>query len=334
MTSLFCPLPIGERCHGAPGGTCKERGILPSDGIASAVRIRRGTAVPSRASVTRSVSRRALRDKSEQKRSGQKEKRSRMTSLFLPAADRRALSWCTRRGYQKLPNYTDILRIDTILTQFSTLINRRCFLCIGELTTLLLLFAMKCDIVYSENEGVYNMKKLTTLIITLLIACLPLTFFSCSFDDESEQIEYDRIELTTENYDEYLYISSTISDCLYDVVEVNESTGTHYYNLSCIINVEISPARKEYRFDGDHSSQNGSFVAIFFSFYSSDWSDFAGSCLIDYYGYAKHSISTSKEDSVNLRFPILGNGTAFKPLRSPSVDEIRGYVLIPKNFEA
>ena len=193
---------------------------------------------------------------------------------------------------------------------------------------------MKCDIVYSENEGVYVMKKISTLLTILLLFCLPLTFFGCISDNENAQIEYDRIALTKDNYDDYLYISATISDCLYDVVEVNESTGTHYYNLSCIINVEISPARKEYRFEGEHSSQNGSFVAIFFSFYSIDWSDFAGSCLIDYYGYAKHSISTSKEDSINLEFPILGNGTAFKPLRAPSVDEIRGYVLIPKNFGA
>lgn len=176
------------------------------------------------------------------------------------------------------------------------------------------------------------MKKISTLLTILLLFCLPITFFGCISDDETAQIEYDRIALTKDNYDDYLYISATISDCLYDVVEVNESTGTHYYNLSCIINVEIRPARQEYRFEGN--SQSGNFVAIFFDLSESDWSDFAGSCLIDYYGYAKHSISTSKEDSINLRFPILGNGTAYEPLRAPSVDEIRGYVLIPKNFEA
>lgn len=186
---------------------------------------------------------------------------------------------------------------------------------------------MKCDIVDLENEGVYNMKKLTILIIALLIACFPLTFFSCSFDDENEQIEYDRIALNKDNYDDYLYISATISDCLYDVVSVN-SIGTHYYNLSCIINVEIRPARQEYRFEGN--SQSGTFVAIFFSFYESAWSDHAGSCLIDYYGYAKHSISTSKEDSISLDFPILRNGA----LPSLLVENIRGFVLIPKNIEA
>ena len=185
------------------------------------------------------------------------------------------------------------------------------------------------------------MKKLTTLIIALLIACLPLTFFGCDFgsetseqptDTSAQQIEYDRIELTTENYDEYLYISSTISDCLYDVVEVNESTGSHYYNLSCIINVEISPARKEYRFEGLSTlTDNGNFARISLSFDNLPWSTFGGSCRVDYYGYAKHSITTHQEESLQLDFPILYN-SSISP--SVAVSNIYGYVLIPKNFEA
>ena len=185
------------------------------------------------------------------------------------------------------------------------------------------------------------MKKLTTLIIALLIACLPLTFFGCDFgsetseqqtDTSAQQIEYNRIELTTENYDEYLYISSTISDCLYDVVEVNESTSTHYYNLSCIINVEISPARKEYRFEGLSTlTDNGNFARISLSFDDLPWSIFGGSCRVDYYGYAKHSIAAHQEDSYQLAFPILYN-SSIRP--TVAVSNIFGYVLIPKNFEA
>ena len=175
------------------------------------------------------------------------------------------------------------------------------------------------------------MKKISTLLTILLLFCLPLTFFGCISDNENAQIEYDRIALTKDNYDDYLYIAATISDCLYDVAEVNEFTGKHYYNLSCIINVEIRPARQEYRFEGN--SQSGNFVAIFFSIYANEWSNHAGSCLVDYYGYAKHSISTSKDDSISLDFPMLGNGTAYEPLRAPSVDEIRGFVLIPKNSD-
>ena len=204
---------------------------------------------------------------------------------------------------------------------------------------------MKCDIVYSENEGVYTIKKLTTLIITLLIACLPLTFFGCDFGNETseqqtdtstQQIEYDRIELTKENYDEYLYISSTISDCLYDVVEVHESTGTRYYNLSCIINLEIRPARQEYRFEGLSSGKfSGNFVAIQFGFDKSMlWSNNGGGCHIDYYGYAKHSIPTSREYHSKLDFPELSNATVLMTWQTVHISNIYGYVLIPKNFEA
>ncbi len=155
------------------------------------------------------------------------------------------------------------------------------------------------------------MKKfITTIIIACLIviSCLGLT--ACS--DSNDELQKEKIKLTTENYGKYISINLYFSDC-----QVAPSAKTNefstYYSLSCIGNIETSK-RINCQFEG---------VNILFDVgMLTGWTIGTPFSSLNWEGESHCSFSASKEDTSLLKYP---NTTKYTIL----ICKIEGYVIVP-----
>lgn len=158
------------------------------------------------------------------------------------------------------------------------------------------------------------MKKFTSfiLVLTILFSVLSLTSCSENTSNETNTVEYEKIELTTQNYSKYLSITLTFSDSQF------EHNGTKY-DISCMGTIKTK-AMGDYKFEWKSGAANISYDLLF----NSSWEKpvVGPSVEINIDGTSEASFFLHKQSSY-LDFPT----SARYPI---NVKSINGYVLVPK----
>lgn len=182
------------------------------------------------------------------------------------------------------------------------------------------------------------MKKSFIAFTMLLCFCSVLTFSACNETSDSYEsqiaelqqriealessdsdIEYNKIELTEENYSQYLAVSVSYSNCLVHYVE-DDILGDNGYDLSCIITIETSAATNCY-FES---------VTIFYNdIYVSGWNiAVIGRANVDCFGNSSVSFFAYKTIPRTSRpiFPTLQSYDI-------TISSINGHVLVPTELQ-
>ena len=160
------------------------------------------------------------------------------------------------------------------------------------------------------------MKKFFSIVLSFVMligfVCLGASCKDETPDEVSSPVvEYERIELTTTNYKQYLSFDCTVTDCIADYIG-SDSVENRKYNLSCIVNVKLK------------NTSNCASVA--FSFSKTDWQIVASTShyvTIGYDGEGEVSIPLYREDSYFMNFPRVS-------ALDITVTTITGFVLVPK----
>lgn len=167
----------------------------------------------------------------------------------------------------------------------------------------------------------------TKLLALLLVLC---TLFLCNC---SASPEYEKVELTKKNYDEYLSINIYISD--FSLLE-GSGTGTSSKRAIATVNITTSP-KGDYRFEDVsitylHDNSNTPWNSSVKESYTKATAN------LDYLGYSHTSyakirtVSVTQNVSYNYNYflPQKNSITVSAPV---SIDEliqsISGYVLVP-----
>lgn len=151
------------------------------------------------------------------------------------------------------------------------------------------------------------MKKLLLILIPILVV---FCFVGCSSD--SNEQTYTRIELNTENYDEYISLNFYYSDC--QIVALNEDEIISTCSIFGIANIQTSK-----KIDCVFENAVLSYSPADISWEIYGWGNITAE--LDINGYSKSSFSFYFADSL-LNLPYFGEHL----LKDISVS---GYVLVP-----
>ncbi len=163
------------------------------------------------------------------------------------------------------------------------------------------------------------MKKLFSILLLVATLVSVLAFSSCGNEEEiSEQntIQYTKIKLTTQNYSQYIAINITYDNCILELDEEAEYTGTKYYNLYCNGNISTAPR-------GDYIFEKVNIV------FNAPTSTFSQSGIVGAYaeldknGYSTTTVALKENHVIEPHndFPTSGK------IKPQSID---GYVLVPE----
>lgn len=170
------------------------------------------------------------------------------------------------------------------------------------------------------------MKKFFSIVLSFVMlmgfVCLGASCKEETPDEVSSPVvEYERIELTTTNYKQYLSFDCTVTDCIADYIG-SDSVENRKYNLSCIVNVKLKNT-SNCHFVG---KMNNFCASVAFSFSKTDWQIVASTShyiTIGYDGEGEVSIPLYREDSYFMNFPRVS-------ALDITVTTITGFVLVPK----
>lgn len=163
------------------------------------------------------------------------------------------------------------------------------------------------------------MKKITIIFTSFLLLLLSICIAGCTKEGEIEKVEYDKVPLTTQNYEKYIAINVELTD--YNLIKLDEyyTVDKYYYTASVIVSISTSNKKPNCLFED---------VVIKYTYpIGLTWDIGTGiiapTAALDYAGASRCSYSAMKEH-------CLIDLLATSQLSIAKVTSIEGYVLVPK----
>lgn len=157
------------------------------------------------------------------------------------------------------------------------------------------------------------MKKLVSIILCIV------SILSLSACEASEETEYERIQLTKDNYSDYININVYVSD--YSFVISKQTELTTRYDISVVVHIETSK-NANCTFEGVSITYSPFNTALWqYTFLTNSCPD----TTLDLEGNSHLSYAATKADAPSINIP-----TSVLTSANNIVQSIEGFVIVPK----